>query len=203
MTKGKYIVIEGIDGAGKTTQYGKLLEYLGNETVGVREPGGTDMAEKLRDLIKYSLVDRSPRTNVYLFAAARAELIDNKIRSAITAGKLVLSDRNWLSSAAYQSGEGVSADEILAVNKLATQEFFVPDLVVFLDLEPEICLARMESSEAHGGKDYFDDKGPEFFKATRESYLKYIKQLKNYAIIDASKNIDEVFEDIKIAVAKV
>lgn len=195
--RGLYIVIEGVDGSGKSTQFKKILSFLGNNTVGVREPGGTNMAEEVRKLILDKRVQRSPRTNLYLFSAARAELIDTIIRPQIQAGQIVLSDRNWLSTVAYQAGgEDVSLTEILTVTKQATGGFFEPDITIFLDLDPKISIERIKKSEKHGGEDYFDTRSLDFFNKARAAYLTHLKLLKGVMIIDANAPEQVIFERI-------
>lgn len=204
MTRGKYIVLEGLDGSGKSTQFDKLLNFFDKKFIGVREPGGTQMGEQLRTLIKNKEVKRAPRTNLYLFSAVRVDLIERKIRPTLAKGMHILSDRNWLSTIGHQAGgEGVGLDEIFAVSKLATQEFFQPDLIIFIDISPEICLERMAASSAHGGKDYFDTQAADFFNRSREKYLQYIKTFKNYVVINGERPIDEVFLDIRQHIEKI
>lgn len=187
---GKYIVIEGLDGSGKSTQHERLVKKIG--AVGVREPGGTEMSEEIRNLIKNKEIRRSPRTNVFLFSAARVELMDQIIRPAIKDGRTVVSDRNWLSTVAYQTSEGVDKfDEIYQLCKLATEEFFEPDLLIFIDTDIETCKKRL-SSRGETSKDYFDELGDDYFTKVRKTYLEHIKNLKNYVIIDGNGAPDEV-----------
>lgn len=191
--RGRYIVFEGLDGCGKTTQHERAIKRAGSKAIGIREPGGTEMAERIRTLIKDRTLKRAPRTNLYLFAAARAELIDTIIRPAIAAGKHGFSDRNWLSTLAYQAGgEGVNRQEIIDISQLATQEFFEPDLTIFIDVDVATCRERMAQSSAHGGLDYFDTKGPDFFERVRQEYLDQIATMPNAIVIDGSGTADEV-----------
>lgn len=194
--RGKYIVIEGLDGSGKTTQYQKLLDYLGNTALGVREPGGTPMAEDIRTSLKNPDIPRSPRTNVFLFSAARADLSDTVIRPALAAGQHVLSDRNWLSTLAMQTAEGADVSEITTLSKIACGDLLTPDLTLLIDLDPKICSSRLH---ARGGAeaDFFDKKGITFFTRVREAYLKEVGQLSNAHIIDGSPPPDRVWESIE------
>jgi dTMP kinase len=199
MLHGKYIVIEGLDGSGKTTQHKKLLEYLGETARGVREPGGTPMGEAIRTIVKDASLPRLPRTNVYLFSAARVELIDEVIRPAITAGQHVVADRNWLSTVAIQSSEGVeNIDEIYQLCKLATGEFFVPDLLIFIDTDVSSCRQRL-TERGNTKADYFDELGENYFTRVREAYLKHVKELPHYTIVDGNTTPGNVHAAIRNA----
>lgn len=201
--KNSYIVLEGLDGSGKTTQFNMLLEHFGNKAVGVREPGGTPMAEQLRTLVKDAQLLRASRTNLYLFSAARADVLDSVVRPAIAAGKTVISDRNWLSTMAYQAGgDGVGMDEIVAVSKLATQEFFEPDLTIFIDIDMKTRRKRISASQQHGAHDYFDTKQDDYFMRVREKYLQAITRFKQHVIIDGAQDKDEVAAAILQALKK-
>lgn len=193
MKKGRYIVIEGVDGSGKTTQFEKLVDYLG--AVGVREPGGPEMSEKIRQLLKDKSLARDPNTNVWLFMAARAELISTIIRPAITLGKTVVSDRNWLSTVAYQSAEGVDTKNIYTLAKLATEEFFQPDLLIFIDVTNQTRVQRIQARGGHE-KDYFDGLGQDYFTKVRDAYLQHLKQVKNSVIIEGNRSIASIRADI-------
>lgn len=200
MSKGNYIVIEGLDGCGKTTQYRQLMSYLGKSAVGVREPGSTPVSEAIRKLLIDKAIPRDPAANVFLFAAARADLMSNVIRPAIQAGNTVVSDRNWLSSAAYQTAEGVLLQDILAINKLATKEFFEPDLVLFIDVEPATCRDRIVA-RGHDAGNYFEVKGLQFFENARELYLQQVRALRHGVIISGEQAIEQVWADIQAVVA--
>lgn len=191
--RGRYIVIEGVDGSGKTTQFEKLVQHL--QATGVREPGGTPVAEKLRELIKDKSVARDPHTNVWMFMAARAELINTVIRPAIEAGQTVVADRNWLSTVAYQSAEGVDTQKVHTLAQLATAEFYQPDLLVYIDVSDQ---TRHERTQKRGGheKDYFDGLGSDYFTRVRNGYLEQLKLIKNGATVDGNKSIDDVFAAI-------
>lgn len=196
MNKGKYIVLEGLDGSGKTTQHEKLLNLFGPKAIGVREPGGTPMAEQIRNLVKDKSLERSPNTNAFLFSAARADLVDTIIRPNIAHGLTVIADRNWLSTIAYQSAEGFDTVEIEKLSQIATQEFFKPDLIIFIDTNVKICQERLAG---RGGTeaDFFDEKGSDYFTKVRAAYLEHIKKFKNFAIIDGNKIPDEVAGQIE------
>ncbi len=202
MNQGKYIVLEGMDGSGKTTQFELLQESLGRNVLMVREPGGTEMAEHIRKLLKDKTIARSPKTNSFLFAAARADLIDQVVAPAIARGQHVLSDRNWLSTLAYQSAEGADVEHIIAINKLATNDFFDPDLIIMLDLDPKLCQER-QRRRGNNEADYFEHKGEAYFKAVRQGYLEGIKQFSKSLVIDASPSPEQVAVIVQKAIEMV
>ena len=194
--KGNYIVIEGLDGCGKTTQYQRLLDHLGPSTVGVREPGGTPMAEAIRELLKEKDLPRSAHANLFLLSAARSDLIDKVIRPSIQRGLTVVSDRNWLSTAAYQRAEGASLEDIESISRLATNEFFAPDTVLLIDTDPATCAQRLQN-RGNIQADYFDTKTEVYFKRVRQAYLDMAQRLPYITIIDGSPPPDKVWQQIQ------
>lgn len=192
--RGQYIVVEGIDGSGKTTQFNHLLVHL-KGAVGVREPGGTPMGEHIRTILKDKEIPRSGPTNSFLFAAARADLVSTVIRPSVLVGTHVVSDRNWLSTYAYQSAEGVDVQDIVSVNKLATSEFSEPDLLLLIDVDPIICRQR---TQTRGGADtdYFDSKGNDYFERVRAAYLDGIKNQPNGIVVDGTGTPEEVWSRV-------
>ena len=117
--RGLFVTFEGIDRSGKTTQAGLLVDALGEDALGVREPGGTPAGERLRDLLKDAEIELAPETEALLFAAARSELVANVILPALDTGKVVVSDRFLDSSLAYQGGaRGLGIDDVERVNRL-------------------------------------------------------------------------------------
>jgi dTMP kinase len=151
--RGLFVTFEGIDRSGKTTQAGLLVDALGDEALGVREPGGTPAGERLREILKNHEVGLAPETEALLFAAARAELVTNVVLPALDAGKVVVSDRFLDSSLAYQGGaRGLGIDDVERVNTFATRGL-KPDLTFLLDLSPDDAAARA------GESDRFEDEG--------------------------------------------
>ena len=117
--RGLFVTFEGIDRSGKTTQAGLLVDALGEDALGVREPGGTPAGERLRDLLKDAEIELAPETEALLFAAARSELVANVILPALDTGKVVVSDRFLDSSLAYQGGaRGLGIDDVERVNSV-------------------------------------------------------------------------------------
>jgi dTMP kinase len=142
LVRGLFVTFEGIDRSGKTTQSRLLLDALGDEAVGVREPGGTPAGERIRSLLKDPDVELSPEAEALLFAAARAELVSQVIEPALAAGKVVVSDRFLDSSLAYQgSARGLGVEEVERINAFATAGLR-PDLTLLLDLDTAAAAGR-------------------------------------------------------------
>ena len=186
--KGIFIVVEGMDGAGKDTQIEFLKEHLKDkDVVYVREPGGTRQSEAIRNVILGQRFEST--TEALLFYAARNELITQIIQPAIDAGKVVVSNRFELSTFAYQVyGRQTSIRPLIAdlskhiVGKLKPHYFF-------FDLPAAIAKQRIE---ARGGESRFDLEQQAFFERLRAGYKKELKRMKNAQVIDASKEIHVV-----------
>src|SRR5215216_5344338 len=162
--RGMFVTFEGIDRSGKTTQAGLLVDALGDEALGVREPGGTPAGERLRDILKDPSVALAPETEALLFAAARSELVANVVLPALDAGKVVVSDRFLDSSLAYQGGaRGLGIEDVERVNHFATRGLR-PDLTFLLDLSPEDAAARA------GETDRFEEEGEGLQEAVAAAY---------------------------------
>jgi dTMP kinase len=148
---GLFVSIEGVEGSGKTTQIARLAERLralGREVVVVREPGGTPMAEEARRLVLDPALRPGAAAELFLYLAARADLVERAVRPALARGAIVLADRFDLSTRAYQiAGRGLPEATVLAANALATGGL-EPDLVIVLDLAPSVGRARQQA----GGK---------------------------------------------------
>ncbi|MBI3984043.1 dTMP kinase [Candidatus Microgenomates bacterium] len=193
--EGKYIVLEGRDKSGKSTQAQMLagrLDEAGYETTAVREPGSTPMAEAIRTLLKDKQLERTARTNLWLFSTARVDLIEKIIRPAVAAGKIVVSDRNWVSTHAYQGyGEGYDLEDIWRVTELATGMLMRPDLLFFVDTPNEEIAKRFEADGVE--LDYFEAQGPEFFDRVRDGYLATVQSLGAVAIngLGSKKEVHE------------
>jgi len=192
---GLFVTLEGIDRSGKTTQAELLLNALGDDAVGVREPGGTAAGERVRELLKDSSVDLSGEAEALLFAAARAELVRQVIRPALDAGHVVVSDRFLDSSLAYQgAARGLGVDEVAAVNALATGGLR-PHLTLLLDLDPEAAHARA------GEEDRFEAEGAELQRAVAEAYSQMADaDPGRWRRIPAARTPDEVHADVLAAV---
>lgn len=202
--KGKFIVLEGLEGAGKTTATQAIVEALrakGIENlVFTREPGGTPLAEKLRHLIKYEIEEPiTDKAELLMLYAARIQLVENVIKPALAEGKWVIGDRHDLSSQAYQGG-GRQLDKQLLTNlKNSILADFEPDFTLYLDLDPAIGLAR---AKGRGELDRIEQQALDFFQRTRQRYLELVKDNPKAVIINAEQNIEKVTADIKSAVEK-
>ncbi|HET9636642.1 MAG TPA: dTMP kinase [Gemmatimonadaceae bacterium] len=160
MARGKLIVLEGAEGVGKTTQIKLLAERLtkaGIQCVAVREPGGTPVGDDIREILLQPEQEITPATEALLFMASRAELVSREIRPSIEKGMIVLVDRFFLSTYAYQIyGRGLPEAEIRAANRLATGGL-VPDLTILLDLPAAEGLARADRRGARDRMERADD----------------------------------------------
>ncbi|KHT45855.1 dTMP kinase [Vibrio sinaloensis] len=202
MSQAKFIVIEGLEGAGKSTAINAVMETLkqaGVERIkNTREPGGTVLAEKLRTLVKQEhdgevLQDMS---EVLLMYAARVQLVENVIKPALESGTWVVGDRHDMSSQAYQGGGRQIAKETMASLKQTTLGDFKPDLTIYLDLDPRVGLER---ARGRGELDRIEKMDMSFFDRTRERYLEMANADESVMVVNAEQTIDQVATDIKIA----
>ncbi|QJC29394.1 dTMP kinase [Enterobacteriaceae endosymbiont of Plateumaris pusilla] len=199
MKKNQFIVVEGIDGSGKTTICNYIITLLHNinihNIIYTHEPGGTPLAEKLRQLIKYSKNEiLSNRTELLLIYASRLQLLDNILRPNIN-NCWILSDRYDLSSYAYQiGGRGINEKDILFFQKFIINNI-KPNITIYLDVNPVISLNRIQLRK----KDRIEKESLIFFTKVRQYYLKIAKQDNNIIIIDANQNL----YDVKLTVKKV
>lgn len=189
----KFIVVEGLEGAGKTTAQELIKAILTKqniEFVTTREPGGTPLAEKMRDIVK-SETDEilTPEAELLLMYASRIQLIENVIKPALDSGKWVLGDRHDMSSLAYQGGGRQLDQNLIMPIRNAVLKGFEPDLTILMDLDPKIGLAR---AAARGALDRIEREQIEFFERTRAVYLSLADQNPKVVVIDASKDIDNV-----------
>jgi dTMP kinase len=200
--RGRFIVVEGIDGSGKSTMAGHVaneLRRLGREVLRTREPGGTPISEQIRALLldpKNSAM--VPFAELFLFMASRAQLVDEVIRPSLAKGVDVVCDRYYYSTAAYQGAAGkVGIDTVLTVaEKIA--KFQKPDLVLLLDLDP--ALARSRDGIRN---DRVENKGVEYQKKVRAGFLKMARrEKKRVKVVDASRPPEQVFADIQKAVSR-
>jgi dTMP kinase len=164
-------VLEGVEGAGKTTQAARLAERLraaGHDVVQVREPGGTPFAEEVRRLLLHAPHDLTAQSEVFLFQAARADLTARVIRPALEAGRVVVADRYELTTRTYQiGGRGLPADAVLAAIALATGGL-QPDLYVVLDVP--VAAGRARQAAAGKGADRLEREAEAFHQRVAEAY---------------------------------
>lgn len=198
--KGYFISVEGGDGSGKSTQIRKIETYLqenGLDYILTREPGGTPVAEKIRELILDPANKAlTGRAEMLLYAASRAQHVEEKILPALAEGKVVLSDRFTDSSIAYQAyGRGLG-DMVAEVNRIATggKE---PDLTIFLNITPAAGMARKNNQDGHV-LDRLELEKAAFHETVYEGYLALARESGGrIADIDADRPAEEVFADIK------
>ena len=191
-----FITLEGPEGSGKTTAVEaavKALQEKGYEIVRTREPGGTPIAEQIRNVIlDKANTSMDPRTEALLYAASRRQHLVEKVWPALKEGKIVICDRYLDSSLAYQGGaRGLGVDEVLNVNLFATENTW-PDLTLLFDIKPEIGLARI-ASNASREVNRLDLEKLEFHNKVRDTFLALAKKYPDrYVIIDASQSREEV-----------
>ena len=198
----KYIVIEGLEGAGKTTARDVIVDTL--KTLGVgdmvftREPGGTLLAEKLRSLVLdiRSVGDEviTDKAEVLMFYAARVQLVETVIKPALASGNWVIGDRHDLSTQAYQGGGRGIDQTLLTTLRDAVLGDFRPDLTIYLDVTPEVGLKR---ARARGELDRIEQESLDFFNRTRARYLELAEQDPSIRTIDATQSLEEVVADIR------
>ncbi|MBA0182846.1 dTMP kinase [Pectobacterium versatile] len=196
----KFIVIEGLEGAGKTTARNIVVETLRShgvkDVVFTREPGGTPLAEKLRELIKQGMADEkvTDKAEVLMLYAARVQLVDNVIKPALANGNWVIGDRHDLSSQAYQGGGRGIDQHLLRSLRDTVLGDFRPDLTLYLDLPPAIGLQR---ARQRGELDRIEQESLAFFDRTRSRYQELAAEDDSILTIDASQPIDAVSADIQ------
>ena len=200
---GKYIVIEGTDGTGKSTQVQTLLGTLaakGIEAVEIHEPEAkaVEISSHIRKIIKNADLERSPETNLLLFTAARREIWHQLAAPALTAGKYVLSARNYYSTLAYQGyGEGLPLETISQLTERFTDsKYMTPDFACILTMDDES--KRLERIHQRGeleNPDTFESRGDQFQTKVNYGYLQ-IAERYNLPIIDASQSIEMVHTQI-------
>lgn len=195
---GKFVVFEGADGTGKSTQVALVAEGLrnaGRDVVVTREPGGSDVAETLRAVVLDPDTDIDPMTETLIFAAARAEHIAKTIMPALDTGKIVISDRFVGSSIAYQSaGRGVDAQAVADINRYATGQL-APDVTVVLDLDP--AAAGDRRTDRGEAVDRMESAPDGFQDAVRASFLLQAEAAPDrYLLVDAAQDVETITTQI-------
>lgn len=192
---GKFIVIEGLEGAGKTTARDLVVATLQQQgirdIVFTREPGGTPLAEKLRDLIKQGIEGEkvTDQAELLMLYAARVQLVENVIKPALARGAWVVGDRHDLSSQAYQGGGRGMDIQLMSQLKRSVLGEFAPDMTLYLDVTPEIGLQR---ARARGELDRIEQESLNFFSRTRDRYLALAEADSRIKTIDATQSLEEV-----------
>lgn len=203
--RSNYIVIEGLEGAGKTTARDVVVETLRdlgvNDLLFTREPGGTVLAEKLRSLVLdiKSVGDEviTDKAEVLMFYAARVQLVETVIKPALASGQWVIGDRHDLSTQAYQGGGRGIDRTMLATLRDAVLGDFRPNLTIYLDVTPEVGLKR---ARARGDLDRIEQESLNFFNRTRARYLELAAADDSIITVDATQPLEKVMSDIRAAV---
>lgn len=206
--RGKYVVIEGHDGTGKSTQVALVMQQLakrGIDSIEIHEPakdpkdGPEDIliADAIRTIIKDGTLERDAMTNLLLFSAARHEIWHKKARPALALGKWVIASRNYYSTLAYQGyGEGLDIEQIESVTLAATDELYLrPDIAMILSLENDARKERIAKRGATAKPDTFESRGDDFQSRIHNGYLE-IALVHDLPVIDASRSIEEVNADV-------
>lgn len=199
--RGFFISLEGVEGVGKSTNLAFIAQWLTDHAIDfalTREPGGTELAEAIRNLLLTPRTElMAVDTELLLIFAARAQHLAEKIRPSLNNGLTVVSDRFIDATYAYQGfGRGLPIDTIKALHQLVLQNF-VPDLTIYLDLDVEIGLAR---ARMRGELDRFEQEPRAFFERVRAGYLECVQQNpQRFIVIDASQTLDAVQAHIAAA----
>lgn len=197
--KGILITFEGIDFCGKSVQLELLAKKIvnsGKSVVVIREPGGTVISEKIREvLLKKERETMNAVTEFLLYSAARAQLVQEKIVPDLNAGKIILCDRFYDSSTAYQGyGRGIKLNMVHQINKLATQDTS-PDITFLLDIT--IAEVEKRKKKINARLDRMEDESKTFFNKVRQGYLKIAEaNSQRYKIVDGTKSIPEIENEI-------
>lgn len=194
-----FFSIDGGDGAGKSTQIGRLCQWLasrGHEVIACRDPGSTPLGEAVRELLldRHDLpIDR--RSEMLLYMAARSQLVEQIIRPALEAGKTVVSDRYLLANVVYQGyGGGLDVETLWEVGRIATGGL-MPDLTIVLDLPEDAAAERIRRK-----LDRMEQQGADFHHRVRQGFLaEAARRPESITVVDAGRSIDEVAADIRAA----
>ncbi|MCJ7435794.1 MAG: dTMP kinase [Anaerolineales bacterium] len=195
-----FITLEGPEGSGKTSHISHLVEYLcekGYTVFPTREPGGTSISEQIRDILHdLKNAEMHPRAETLLYQAARAQIVEQVIKPRLAAGEIVISDRYFDSTIAYQGyGHQQDLEQVRALVKYATGGL-VPDLTVLLDLDVEVGLKRKIQNEVEWNR--MDAYAVEFYQRVRRGYLEMVKaESTRWVVVDAGKSWDDVQQTLR------
>jgi dTMP kinase len=196
VTRGWFVVFEGLDGSGKTTQAMKLAQYLrdrGCEAVTVEEPGGTPVGERIREILLNTEEELEPLTELLLYEASRHQLVRRVIEPALSRGEIVICQRYAYSSLAYQGyGRELPLEWVEELNERATGGLR-PDVVVWLDLPAEEGLKRRRRER---GLDRIEGEGLEFLRRVERGYRELAQRHSEIVRVDATRDPERVFEEI-------
>ncbi|MDA7842652.1 dTMP kinase [Methylophilaceae bacterium] len=199
---GKFITLEGVDGAGKTTHIEFIKNYLSDLNINyvmTREPGGTALGEKLRDILLHD--EMNPQTETMLMFAARNEHIDKVIRPNLIKGAVVISDRFTDATYAYQAGGKGVKDEKIDILKKWVQEGLRPDLTFLFDLPVEVSIERLNKTRK---LDKFEREDKSFHKKIREKYLTLVEASpERFCVLNSQASIEKIQNQIKLKLDEV
>lgn len=202
---GKFVVVEGLEGAGKSTAICTvkqvLTELVGAEMIDTREPGGTPLGEALRQLVKHPNFKEPVcrEAELLMIYASRVQLVEQVIKPALERGCWVIGDRHDLSSHAYQGGgRGIDLKQIQALRDMVLGDFY-PDLTLYLDIEPSVGLERARS---RGELDRIEQEAIDFFHRSRATYLQKAAENEQIITIDAMQPLAAVQQDIRQALSQ-
>lgn len=197
-----FFSLDGVDGSGKSTQIGLFCSWLreaGREVVTCRDPGSSPLGEHIRDVLlnRHDLA-MARRSEMLLYMAARAQLVDEVIRPALSRGAVVVSDRFLLANVVYQAhAGGLSPEEVWQVGRVAT-DGIQPDLTFVLDLEVAAANQRLDQQNRH--RDRIESRGPDFLARVRQGYLKEAaRDREHILVVDASQSAAEIQAAIRRA----
>lgn len=201
-TSGKFIVIEGLEGAGKSSAVAILTQAIqaaGHTVVNTREPGGTAMAEAIRDVVKHDWQDEKVtiEAELLLMYAARAQLVQNVILPNLEKGHWVLGDRHDMSSQAYQGGGRQIDQNMIESLRAITLKDFSPDFTLYMDVEPKEGLKR---AKGRGELDRIEQEDVSFFERTRERYLLLARNDHKCMVINSMQSMQAVHKDVELAI---
>ncbi len=196
-----FITFEGIDGCGKTTQLEMAADYLednGASVLKLREPGGSEFSEKIRDLLLHYKYELEPESELFLFEAARADLVAKVIKPALNKGKIVLCDRFFDSTTAYQGGgRELPLDLITRINDLAAGSL-EPDMTFFFDVSLETSKGRSKNKR----KDRIENNNDDFFKRTVEIFKKIAEREPNRFVVFNGEEKPEIIHENILKILK-
>lgn len=193
-----FITFEGLDYSGKSTQVQLLVSRLSRKQFNVlllREPGGTDIGERIRTiLLDKEAMAMTTIAELFLFSASRAQLVEEVIRPALDGGLIVVCDRFYDSTTAYQgSGRQIGQETVQAINRAAVGGL-VPALTLFIDIPPEEVEKRMR--RVQGGKDRMESNGRDFYQRVRDGYMELANKEKRFVVINGMQSIDVIEEEV-------
>ena len=205
MIKGIFITFEGIEGSGKSTQLSMLNKWLTNhdyDVVATREPGGTRIGEKIRELLRSGSKDDvfSPRTELMLFEASRAQHMEEIILPALNNGKIVLCDRFFDSTTVYQGvARAIDTDIVHILNDFSSFEK-KPDLTIILDIDVDESMNRLIKRET--SKDRIEQEDRKFFENVRNGYLSLAQNNERFFVVDGTSDANSIQQKIRDELSK-